>query len=463
MENYIDPPPNQYYPEKYPENPYISSSDSENDLFKKFPVSSSESESERKQIIPKRHLKRGIRRTLKRFANAGIEAVNLAAKTRRRLKQDADDRRVQARDDTKNARRHRDLRNFQALTTNGQSELDNRGIYKSLLQITQRNGQTVYDNMMNDRIEEPEFELVIDFLGLNFSGNIYLIVVRLNDGKEVRIPVAAYLIESVIPNGDDPSLFFSFEDFALVPYAEDNGKLIAMPTYAKRVLNLDTMRHDIGIIAEIGEHFPSTTVQDPNGILTTTWQWRENIANRLAKEAILKNLTRIVQEEIKRPLIPDERVRLYKYNLETDTKENLKVLGTQGPLSSPNVMELLSQFTFGSNVTNREDFLGKIHKLENLPLTNQAKADNLQQNMLVNQWAQQWAQPIGEAAAVKEPVRVQTEQQKAMAAARLAAFQPTNMDLGGSLRRDRKTKNKRSKKHRKTKKYKKRSYKKPKR
>ena len=456
MENYIDPPPNQYYPEKYPENPYISSSDSENELFKKFPVSSSESESERKQIIPKRHLKRGIRRTLKRFANAGIEAVNLAAKTRRRLKQNADDRRVQVREDTKYARRHRDLRNFQALTTNGQSELDNRGIYKSLLQITQRNGQTVYDNMMNDRIEEPEFELVIDFLGLNFSGNIYLIVVKIHDsGEEVRIPVAAYLIESVIPNGDDPSLFFSLEDFAFFLYAEDNGKLIAMPTYAKRVLNLDAMRHDIGIIAEIGEHFPSTTVQDPNGILTTTWQWRENIANRLAKEAILKNLTRIVQEEI--GLTEGYEVRLYKYNLETGTKENLKVLEKQGPLSSPNVMELLSQFTFGSNVTNREDFLSKLQPLQGLPLTNQAKADNLQQNMLVNQWAQQWAQPIGEAAAaINQPVRVQTEQQKAMAAARLAAFG----NLGGSIHRHRKTKNKRSKKHRKTKK---RSYKKPKR
>jgi hypothetical protein len=455
MENYGDPPPNQYYPEE----PYISSSDSENDLFKKFPVSSSESESEleTKQVIPKRHLKRGVRRTLKRYANAGIEAVNSLSKTRRRLNQNADDRRVQAREDIKYARRLPDLRNFQALATYGQSELDQRGIYKSLLQKIGTNGNTVYKNMtLYDEIKPPKFELVIDFLELNFLENIYLIVVKIKDsGEEVRIPVTGYSIESVIQNGDDPSSFFSFTDIAFFPYEMDNGKLVAMPTYAKRVLNLNKMRDDIGVIAEIGENFPYTTIQDPNGILIRTWQWKKNIANRLAREAIIKNLTRIVQEEIKRPLKPDEQVRLYKYNLETGTKENLKVLEKQGPLSSLNVMELLSQFTFGSNVTNREDFLGKIHKLENLPLTKEAKATNLQQNMLVNQWAQQWQpqMPIGEGAAVNEPVRVQTEQQKAMAAARLAAFG----NLGGSLHRHIKTKNKRSKKHRKTKKYKKRS------
>jgi len=112
-------------------------------------------------------------------------------------------------------------------------------------------------------------------------------------------------------------------------------------------------------------------------------------------------------------------------------------------------MELLSQFTFGSNVNNRKDFLAKLQPLQGLPLTKEAKATNLQQNMLANQWAQQWDKKE-EAAAVKEPVRVQTEQQKAMAAARLAAFQPTQMDLGGTLHRYRKTKKKRSKKYRKT-------------
>jgi hypothetical protein len=76
-------------------------------------------------------------------------------------------------------------------------------MYKSLLQVTGTgtNKQTVYDNMMNDRIDSQKFILVEDFLNLDFLDNIYLIVVRLNDGKEVRIPVAAYSVESVIGNG----------------------------------------------------------------------------------------------------------------------------------------------------------------------------------------------------------------------------------------------------------------------
>lgn len=390
---------NQYYPD----GDYISSSDSENDVLKKMTIdSSSDSETERKLVTPKRYLINPIRRSLKNTANAGIRAFNFANRTRRRLQKNVDDRRVQAREDIKYAKRHPDLRNFQALTTNGQSELDKRGIYKSLLQITGTNGEPVYNNMMlYDRIEPPKFELVTNFLGLNFLENIYLIVVKMRDsGEEVRIPVAAYLIESVIENGDDPSSFFSFTDIALFPYEMIDGKLVAMPTYANKVLNLDAMRGNIGVITEIGQHFQSTAVANLEaGTETITWQWDENIANQLAREAILKNLKQIAEEEIKRKLMPGEEIRLYKYNLETNTKENLKVLEKQGPLTSPNVMELLSQFSFGSNITNREDFLGKIHKLQNLPLT--------------------------------------------------------KSDLGGALHRHTKTKNKRYKKHRKTKKQKK--------
>ena len=428
------------------EENYISSSDSENDLFKKFPVSSSESESETKQVMPKRHLKRGVRRTLKRFANAGIEAVNRVSKTRRRLNQDADDRRVQAREDIKYARRYPDLRNFQALVTKGQTELDKRGIYQSLLQKTETNGNTVYDNMMKDPIEPPKIELVRDFVNLNFLENIYIIVVRLDDGKEVRIPVTAYLVDSVIQSDDDMSVWYQLTDISLFPYEMIDGKLAALPTYARNVLDLDKMRDNIGIIEDIQWHFPliEEVIDEEEETVRHRFIWVDNIANQLAEEAILKNLKQIAEEEIKKKLTQGEEVRLYKYNLETGTKENLKVLEKQGPLSSPNVMELLSQFTFGSNVNNRKDFLAKLQPLQGLPLTKEAKATNLQQNMLVNQWGQQWTQPIGEGAAVNEPVRVQTEQQKAMAAARLSAFG----NFGGSLHR--RTKKKRSKKYRKT-------------
>jgi hypothetical protein len=393
-------------------------------------------------------LTKPVRRTLKNTANAGITAINFVNRAQRRLQQKEGDRRVQARQDLKYARRFPKEYRLNDSVTKGQSLLG-RGMFSSLSQITESNGNTVYDNMMNDPIEPPKFELVRDFVNLNFLENIYLIVVRLNDGKELRIPVAAYEINSVIQNGDDPLSFFSYTDFSFFPYEMIDNKLAALPTYAESTLNLDSMRSDIGIIAEIGENFPSTTIQNPNGILITSWQWDDNIANQLASAAILKNLKQIAEEEIKRKLTQGEEVRLYKYNLETGTKENLRVLEKQGALHAPNVMELLSQFTFGSNIRNREDFLGKIHKLQGVPLTKEAKATNLQQNMLANQWAQQWVQPIGEAAAVKEPVRVQSEQQKAMAAARLAAFQPTKMDLGGALYRRTKRKTKKSKKYRK--------------
>jgi hypothetical protein len=322
MENYGDPPPNQYYPEE----PYISSSDSENDLFKKFPVSSSESESETKQVIPKRHLKRGVRRTLKRYANAGIEAVNSLSKTRRRLNQNADDRRVQAREDIKYARRLPDLRNFQALATYGQSELDQRGIYKSLLQKIGTNGNTVYDNMMKDPIEPPKIELVRDFVNLNFLENIYIIVVRLDDGKEVRIPVTAYLVDSVIQSDDDMSVWYQLTDISLFPYEMIDGKLAALPTYARNVLDLDKMKDNIGIIEDIQWHFPhiEEVIDEAEETVRHRFIWNKNIANRLAKEAILKNLKQIAEEEIKRKLLQYEEFGLYKYNLETGTKENLK-------------------------------------------------------------------------------------------------------------------------------------------
>lgn len=427
---------------------YVSSSDSEYDLVKKIPVSSSgsESESDKKAVSAKRYINRltkPIRRTLKNTANAGITAFNFANRTIRRLQQKEGDRRVQVRQDRKYERRFPKEYRLNDSVTKGQSLLG-RGMFSSLSQITESNGNKLYDNMMKDPIEPPKFELVRDFVNLNFLENIYLIVVRLNNGKELRIPVAAYEIDSVIQNGDDLTSFFSYTDFSFFPYEMIDDKLAALPTYAENTLNLNSMRSDIGIIAEIGEHFPSTTIQNPNGSLITSWQWYDNIANQLASAAILKNLTQIVEEEIKRKLTQGEEVQLYKYNLETGTKENLRVLEKQGTLHAPNVMELLSQFTFGPNITNREDFLGKIHKIQGLPLTKEAKATNLQQNMLANQWAQQWVQPIGEGAAVNEPVRVQTEQQKAMAAARLSAFG----NFGGSLHR--RTKKKRSKKYRKT-------------
>jgi hypothetical protein len=307
--------------------------------------------------------------------------------------------------------------------------------------------------MMKDPIEPPRFELVRDFVNLNFLENIYLIVVRLNDGKELRIPVAAYEIDSVIENGDNQTSFFSFTDFAFFPYEMIDDKLAALPTNAKNVLNLDSMRSDIGIIAEIGEHFPSTVAHNlVAGVDSITWQWDENIANQLASAAILKNLKQIAEEEIKRKLTQEEEVRLYKYNLETGTKEILKVLEKQGTLHAPNIMELLSQFAFGRDKGSREAFLAKQYPLQNLPLTKEAKATNLQQNMLANQWAKQQRQtqmPIYEAAAVKQPVRVQSEQQKAMAESRLARLSALG-DLGGALHRHTKRKNKKSKKHRKT-------------
>ena len=457
------PPPNSYNEHLYLDDPreYISSSDSANDSFKKFPVSSSESESESDsdkkavQVQVKRHINRltkPIRSTLKNTANAGITALNFANRTRRRLKENVDDKRLEARQYLKYATRFPEDDLLNDRVSRGQSLL-RRGMFSSLSQITESKGKTVYHNMMNDPIELPKFELVSDFVNLNFLENIYLIVVRLKDGTVLRIPVAAYEIDSVIENGDDVKSFFSYRDFALFPYNMIDDKLAALPTYAKSVANLDSMRSDIGIIAEIGAKFPSTVAHNlVAGVDYRAWQWDENIANQLASAAILKNLRQIAEEEIRRKLEEGEEVRLYKYNLETGTKENLRVLETQGLLHAPNITELLSQFAFGNNIKNREDFLGKIHKIQGLPLTKEAKATNLQQNMLANQWAQKWAQPIGEAAAVKQPVRFQTEQQKAMAASRLAAFQPTQMDLGGAQHRHRKTKNKRSKRHRKTKK-----------
>jgi hypothetical protein len=253
--------------------------------------------------------------------------------------------------------------------------------------------------------------------------------------------------------GYDESSVFSITDIALFPYEMINGKLAALPTYAKNVLDLPMMKDNIGIIQEISKHFPFIDELHEDGeTFTRRYIWDDDIAKGLAKNAILKNLKQIAKEDITNLTERDE-VNLYKYNLEKDTKENLKVLEKQGPLSSPNVMDLLSKFTFGSNVNNRKDFLGKLQPLQGLPLTKEAKATNLQQNILANQWAQQWQTQMAlgeEAAAVKEPVRVQTEQQKAMAAARLAAFQPTNMDLGGALHRHRKPKKKKSKKHSKT-------------
>ena len=315
--------------------------------------SSSDSESE---------VSESERNPFKYITNLVGKTSRLVGKTSRRLRENPDDQQVQDREDAKYTGTHRDLHNFKALTTKGQSELDQRGMYQSLLQKTKTNGNTVYDNMLNDQITYPKFKLVRNFLGLNFLKNIYLIV-AIVAGKEVRIPVGAYLIESVIQNGDDRKSFFSIKDIALFPYEMIHDKLVAMPTYARTVLNLNEM--NFGIIKEIAKNFKYTIEEDTNGNLTRNLHWDENIAKRLSREAILDNLKRIVREEIKKDLTPDEEhsVKLYKYNLEINTKENLKVLGTQGSLSAPNVMHLLSQFSFGSNVTNREDFVDKIHTL----------------------------------------------------------------------------------------------------
>ena len=448
--------PNYYKEDHLNEANYISTSDSENDLLRKFPDSSS-SESEMdtdpdKSATAKRPLSRHInrlikplRRSLKNTANAGITVINAADRVRRRFKQNKDDQRVQARQDLKYARRHPDLPKYKDSVTKGQSLLG-RGMFPSLLQVTESNGNTVYGNIMEGNLQPPKFQLVTDFINLNFLENIYFIRLKLGDsGEDIRILVAAYPIESIIENGDDTTSFYSFDDFAFFPYELIDSKLATLPTYANKVLDLKSMEGNISIIAEIGEHFPSTTEEDDNGNETTTWSWDQEIANSLARDAILKNLTQIMEEEIKRKLEPGEVVELYKYNLETGTKENLRVLSEQGALHAPNVMQLLSQFTFGPNIRNRNDFMKKIHILHELPLSKGSRADYLTNNIiLINKKAKE-TMPIKAATAV----RVRTQKEKDRAEAR---FNAATLNRGGSLK---KTKKKRSKRYRKTKKYRK--------
>ena len=127
---------------------------------------------------------------------------------------------VQLEIDRKYADLHPDLKRWGDMVTDGATVLK-RGMYPSLLQQT-RTGKTVYDKMLTEDIESPMFKLVEDFLKIDPLNKIYLIVVKLADsGEEVRIPIAAFPVESIIPSGDeDSTIVYLLIDNSFFPYSK---------------------------------------------------------------------------------------------------------------------------------------------------------------------------------------------------------------------------------------------------
>jgi len=396
--------------------------------------------------------------TLSNVAKTGLNAFKIGV---RRLKENPDDQIVQDKYDSENAELHPDLRNFRAKRSAGQSELDNIEIYKSLyklIELVDTKGNpveyTLYDYMMEKvDAESSNFEIVKNFLGLDFSKRLYVLIVWLSDsGEYLKIPIGAYRSESVIKD-EVSDTFYNINDIYPFEYGMKNGKLEVIPRGSLYFLDLNGVKHNVGIIEEISKH------------LTV---WDESKANKLAKEAIEKILEEIAKKKLgDRGIRAGDQFGLCEYKPETDAKANLSMISRQTPLSASNLGDLLAKYMIGDKL-NLGNF--KVHTLEGLPpsdtridddnrLKKLKKAAMISSSIKMNAAMREKDEEFK--AEAKQPAinpikRVQTEEQKRTAQARLAALNASN--YGGAKTKNKKTKykkSKKSKKHMKTKKHRK--------
>ena len=152
----------------------------ENDTKKRKGLSDSESsdsessDSEPDERKPFKSYTSKIKSGVKQMTNAAAKAASALKTAHERLQEDPDDPHVQGKYDRKYAELYPDLKKYNAKLSDGQTELDDKkNIYNSLKQIVDTKGNTsrdtLYKHMMeNDDAESPKFEVVPNFLSLNF-------------------------------------------------------------------------------------------------------------------------------------------------------------------------------------------------------------------------------------------------------------------------------------------------------
>jgi len=449
-----------------------------------YPVSSSESESESEsrkkptRKLPQSSISRlgnfrkSAKRTLKRGANkilAGVNAGIIATKAvsdgvrlSRRSQKYQD-----ARADFQNADVHPDLR---AKATFGQYPLRKSDVIKSL-------GPRAIEKFLALNLNNSK--KVTNVLDLDFNSKLYFIWVITTDGERIKIPIFAYPVESVIEDPTKPFTFARARDLAFVPYVYHDDNFYAEATNARSMLDLNSIRDNIGVIKEIGEHHDTLHYPAQRHGVTVIEEYslpNPDKAKRLTEEALNAIIRNIADEEVRRRGRPQnsvQTVELYEYNVDAETSFALSILAQQKSASildsdkpeyrrgiptlhAPTIRELLGEYTFGPNVKNREAYLGRIAPPPSLPESRESKAIKASLSVSNRKWKEQLEtdrdkrnKKINAEREDKRSVEVakrrETDEQRAKREARLASFG----NLGGT-RSYKKTK--RSKRHRKTKK-----------
>ena len=421
--------------------------DSDEEVIKKFPVSDSDSESEKRKPWPKK-----IIRKAKQGVNAIIDMGNSAtvAAQRAMLSENVDDSKHKT-------SIHDQLDTVRASATYGQSEVT-KGDFLILLRMSK--GKTIYENIEETPITSQNRNKyrIANPLKLQ-PRKIYVLELEYDDEdgnkKIYRDPIGFYILESVI---EGENTFGQVRDFC--PFFIDmvDGKLVAV---AAEYTLFNLTQATFALTEQLAPEFPSTITENiHDGTMDTTYHWDEEIAQSIALNALTVILRQLAYQihDGKYPI----SMKLYEYNTESESKEALKAIQKQSSLTPINLTSLINHFLI-SNEFNMKDFENKLEKLEGLHPSKLAIADNLERQMLANQWIQQWQQNMpttltNEAAAIPTTSTTKKEERrdiqiKAIEARRKAeAEAEAKKEEGGSLKKT-KTKKKRSKKHRKTKKH----------
>jgi hypothetical protein len=399
------------------------------------------------------------------------------------------DPKVQRDHDKKSVSYFPEEKQLTALFTNGQQIIDT-GIYQALLQKKADGETTVFDKMLEEAETlsnaqtntNPKFKLINNFLDLDSKNKILIIVITTLEGDGQRrvtkiIPIARYDVLSTIPRDDDPGTVDIVMDNAFFSYEKVGSKFVAIPTNAEDILNLNALKKlgNAFKIQEIVDKFRFTETEDPiTGEITRTPIWDENIANELARVAILNFAVKpIAQEQTSVTLMaPNNTIALYEYIIDTQLGETLATMLKKTDISNQPI-SMIAEYSFEENYPkNLKKFLAQIAPLVGIPpsaahIADQkrlARIDKAQRHLTGisiskknQEEAIQLQDPHKKEAA--DTAAADTEAPKrnpfleALDARRKAeAKAKEDEELGGSLKKT-KTKKKRSKRHKKTKKH----------
>ena len=383
-------------------------------------------------------------KSIKKAAKKGLSAFHTGLKN---IQKNPYDQSVQDEEMEKYTSMHPDLRALRAQATGGESRLKDK-IYQSLykpVEYVDKEGHSarcsLYDFIMHH--VDPgstTFEIVTDFLKVDFEKNIYALVVWMaEEGTYLIILIGGYSAESVIKIKDTYETIYDIYPF---PYEMgSNSQLVVIPTAPLYYLDL---KHSRGILKEIEPEL---------GILT------ENNANKLAKKAIENILEKIAIEQLgERGIRPPDQYGLCVVKSPIEEKIAVKLTSLQSPLSALNIGELLAKFFISSDYNNTL-YQSNIAPPPSLPPSKTTIANKLEgpkknaQLLDSIRWQIPAAQQVNKAESKK---RVQSEESKVRASyfnnLNAANKEPKTSELGGSKTKTKhRNRNKKSKRHMKNK------------